>query len=63
MSVFVKEKSFYKDVLKISIPIAMQGLINVGVSMTDTMMLGSFGGDNTISSILSESILFYIFNY
>lgn len=43
MNIFVKDKQFYKTVAAISIPIALQSLINVGVSMTDTMMLGSFG--------------------
>lgn len=36
----VKEKSFYKDVLAMTIPIAMQNLISVLVSLVDTVMLG-----------------------
>ena len=65
MSVFVKEKSFYKDVLKISIPIAMQGLINVGVSMTDTMMLGSFGEITLSAASLANQFcfIFLIINF
>lgn len=65
MSIFVKEKSFYKDVLKISIPIAMQGLINVGVSMTDTMMLGSFGEITLSAASLANQFcfIFLIINF
>lgn len=36
----VKEKSFYKNVLAITIPIAMQNLITVALSLADTVMLG-----------------------
>ncbi len=36
----IKEKAFYKNVLAIVIPIAMQNFISVALSMMDTIMLG-----------------------
>ena len=39
----IKDKSFYRSVLMIMIPAALQQAINMGVNMLDTMMLGSFG--------------------
>lgn len=65
MKIFVKDKEFYKRVLQISIPIAMQGLINVGVSMTDTMMLGSFGEITLSAASLANQFcfIFLIINF
>ena len=40
---FVKDRNFYKKVFAIAIPMAMQNLINVGVSLLDTVMLGQLG--------------------
>jgi len=42
-SLIIKDKKFYKDVLKIAIPIALQGLITTGVNMMDTIMVGDLG--------------------
>jgi len=36
----IKEKEFYKSVLAITIPIALQNLISVALSLMDTVMLG-----------------------
>jgi putative MATE family efflux protein len=43
MKLFVRDKSFYRQLAVITIPIALQNLINVGVSMADTMMVGALG--------------------
>ena len=40
MKLFIKDKAFYKTVCAIAIPIALQGLITIGVNMMDTIMLG-----------------------
>lgn len=40
---YVKDKNFYKKVLGISVPIALQGLITTGVNMMDTIMVGKVG--------------------
>ncbi len=42
-NLIVKDKGFYKRVAKISIPIALQGLITTGVNMMDTIMVGAIG--------------------
>ena len=42
-SLFIKDKSFYKTVAKIAVPIALQGLITSGVNMMDTIMIGAVG--------------------
>lgn len=39
----IKDVGFYKRVLKIAIPIALQGLITTGVNMMDTIMIGTVG--------------------
>ncbi len=61
----MKDKEFYKNILKISIPIAMQSLINVGVSMTDTMMLGRFGEITLSGAALANQFcfMFLIINF
>ena len=42
-SLFINDKQFYKNVAKIGIPIALQGLITTGVNMMDTIMVGKVG--------------------
>ena len=37
------EKSFYRALLTVAIPIALQNLISFGVNMMDTVMLGQLG--------------------
>lgn len=37
------EKDFYKEVAVIAAPIALQGLITIGVNIADTLMIGSLG--------------------
>ncbi len=39
----VKDKSFYRQVLFLATPIALQSLISIGVNMLDTIMVGSLG--------------------
>ncbi len=41
--VFIKDKSFYKKVAWLALPIAAQSLITVGVNMMDTIMVGRVG--------------------
>lgn len=56
----VKERSFYKSVLTIMIPVALQQAINMGVNMMDTMMLGSFGEIQlSASSLANQYYNFY----
>ncbi|MBR3960759.1 MAG: MATE family efflux transporter, partial [Clostridia bacterium] len=43
LGLIIKDRSFYAKVLKIAIPIALQGLITTGVNMMDTIMVGKVG--------------------
>ena len=50
----VKDKSFYAKVIAITLPVALQQAINMGVNMLDTMMLGSFGEIQLSASSLAN---------
>ena len=39
----IRDKNFYRKILSIMLPVALQQAINIGVNMMDTVMLGSFG--------------------
>lgn len=43
MQIFIKEKGFYRQLAAMIIPISLQNLINVAVSMADTLMIGMLG--------------------
>ncbi|RPF42259.1 putative MATE family efflux protein [Hydrogenoanaerobacterium saccharovorans] len=65
MQIFVRDKSFYKTVLTLSLPIALQNLITTGVSMMDTVMIGALGEVQLSGSSLANQIsfIFMIFNF
>ncbi|MBO4864632.1 MAG: MATE family efflux transporter [Eubacterium sp.] len=48
---------FYKQVFILSIPIALQSLITIGVNMLDTMMVGSLGDDPLSATSLANSFI------
>ncbi|MBO7650045.1 MAG: polysaccharide biosynthesis C-terminal domain-containing protein, partial [Lachnospiraceae bacterium] len=48
MKLFQKDANFYKKVLILAIPIALQSLIAVGVNMLDTIMVGSIGSSGNV---------------
>jgi len=54
----IKDRSFYKKVFAIAIPMAMQNLINVGVSILDTVMLGQLGEVAMSASSLAGQVGF-----
>lgn len=56
----MNKKVFYRSMLAIAIPIAMQNLITVGVQMADTVMLGALGEIELSASSLANQ-LFFIF--
>lgn len=57
---FVKEKSFYKLILSIAVPVVLQNMITIGVNIMDTMMLGSYGEIQlSASSLANEFINIY----
>ena len=43
MQLLVKDRTFYRQLLVLALPIAAQNLVNFGVSMADTVMLGLLG--------------------
>lgn len=43
MQLITKDRAFYKKVLLLALPIAMQSLITIGVNMLDTIMIGRLG--------------------
>ena len=42
MSLFVREKGFYKSFFWLTLVIGMQNLISVGVNLSDNVMLGGY---------------------
>jgi len=62
-SLIVKDKGFYKNVAKIAIPIALQGLITSGVNMMDTIMVGAVGETQLSAVSLANQFItiFHIF--
>ena len=50
MAVFTKDKSFYKNLILLAIPISLQNLITFAVNFADNLMIGSLG-DNAISGV------------
>lgn len=53
-----REKSFYKSLLTIALPIGIQNLITFTVSMVDTMMLGSLGEVQLSASAIGNNLFF-----
>ena len=51
----IKDKEFFKRILKIMIPVAIQLAINQGVNMMDTVMVGSLGELQLSGSSLANS--------
>jgi len=56
----VKEKSFYKSVLMVAVPIVLQSLVNVGINMTDVIMLGKLGETNISGASLANQVFFLL---
>lgn len=51
---WVRDRSFYKKVLLILIPIVLQSVINQGVNMMDTVMVGKLGEASISASSLAN---------
>ena len=58
---FFGDKSFYKNVLTLSVPIFIQNGITASVSMLDNIMIGSLGTE-AMSGVSIANQLFFIFN-
>lgn len=53
MNKFVTDKSFYKNVLTVAVPIALQNLLSFSVNLLDTVMLGNADGSGLLLSASS----------
>lgn len=58
-----KDRSFYKQVARIAVPVALQGLITTGVNMMDTIMVGAVGETELSAVSLANQFItiFHIF--
>ena len=54
----IKDRSFYRQLARIALPLALQNIITVGVSMTDTVMLGQLGETAISASSLANQPYF-----
>lgn len=61
MQLLVKDREFYKKAFFIALPIVAQQIINIGVNLMDTIMLGSFGEIQISGSSLANQY-YFIFN-
>ena len=50
MAVFTKDRSFYRSLVTLAVPISLQNLVTFAVSFADNVMIGSLG-DNAISGV------------
>ncbi len=58
---YLGDKSLYKLMLRIAIPISAQSLINVGINLLDTLMLSSMGDAQlSASSLASQFVTFFM---
>ena len=51
------DRSFYKDVVTIAVPITLQNLITIGINMRDTIMLGALGETALSASALANQFI------
>ena len=58
--IFTNDPPFYQQLRAIAIPVAVQNLITVGVSMLDTLMLGSMGEVQLSASSLANQWFFML---
>lgn len=56
---FFKDKSFYKAMIAIALPIALQNLIASSVNMLDTLMITSLGKESLAAVGLANQIFFF----
>ena len=50
MRLFTKDRSFYRSLLSLAIPVALQNLITFAVSFADNVMVSSLG-DSAVSGV------------
>ena len=55
--IFVRDKTFYKIVATIAIPITLQSLISIGINMADTVMVGNLGETPLAATALANQFI------
>lgn len=60
LQVFKQPKSFYKTMLTLALPIAVQNLINYSLALADTMMLGAVGQNEIAGASVVNSSFFVV---
>ncbi|PJN50339.1 hypothetical protein PAEVO_53830 [Paenibacillus sp. GM2FR] len=60
MSLFVREKGFYKSFFWLTLVIGMQNLISVGVNLSDNVMLGGYSESALSGVALANQIQFLL---
>lgn len=60
MKLFVRDKQFYKTLLVIAVPIALQNLVTVMVSMMDTLMIGQLGETQLSAASIANQLWFML---
>jgi putative MATE family efflux protein len=58
MQILTRDKSFYRQILTIAVPVALQNLITFTVSMADTVMLGMLGETYLSAASLANQLGF-----
>ena len=53
-----ENRNFYKSVMSLVIPMALQNLVNVGISSTDVIMLGRVGEKVLSGASLGSQVQF-----
>jgi putative MATE family efflux protein len=57
----IKDTSFIKKTLTITVPVALQGLLNTVLNLVDTLMIGSLG-ETTIAAVGLANKVFFVFS-
>ena len=60
MSKIIREKNFYKVMLGIAIPIALQNIVNVSINLMDTFMIGKLGDMELAASAAANQFFFIL---
>lgn len=57
---FLKDKSFFREMLAIALPISFQQLINASLNMVDVLMIGQLG-ETSIAAVGLSNQVFFVF--
>ena len=61
LKVISKDKAFIHKAIVITVPIALQGLLNTSLNFVDTLMIGSLG-QSSIAAVGLANRVFFVFS-